>query len=56
MVANRPNNRTLGVDINRNFDINFGGEGSSSDGNNETYRGAMILPFGHFGHFGHFNN
>ncbi|MCW5775533.1 MAG: hypothetical protein KIS87_03680 [Phycisphaeraceae bacterium] len=31
---------TWGVDLNRNWDVNWGGEGSSGNGNNETYRGT----------------
>ena len=31
---------TWGVDLNRNWDINWGGEGSSGSGSSETYRGT----------------
>ena len=39
---NRRNNGggSFGVDLNRNFDIDWGGNGSSGDPNSETYRGT----------------
>jgi len=42
---NRRNNGngTFGVDLNRNWSVGFGGEGSSGQGNSETYRGTAAF-------------
>lgn len=42
---NRRNNGngTFGVDLNRNWDLNFGGDGSSGNPNSETYHGVSAF-------------